>query len=69
MDTKPFEFVCYLMETDGEKALLLTESPQLVLARDADHAKTLAVSEMTKKSLVSESTLDRLEVAVRPFRR
>lgn len=61
---KPFLYVVFMSpeKKDGKPALV-TENVCVCMARDEQHARTIAISEWIDESM----DLDRLEVVVRPF--
>ena len=67
-----FEYAAWLRPTDQEKkngktGELFTHHAHLVLAKDIESAKTLAVVDATTRAPLLKDCIDRLEVAVRPF--
>ena len=62
-EMQEFEIVVTKVDADGEKVALLTERPTLVLAKNAQQARDLAVQELPGDVPVTE-----VEITVRPFR-
>ena len=67
-----FEYAAWLRPTNQEKkngktGELFTLHARIVLAKDIESAKTLAVVDATTRAPELRNCSDRLEVAVRPF--